>query len=125
MSKIDKNMPMKDLTSSNEHPFALSRNMFTQISQIEQAKTLNTSKQKKFYGNSSNRDASAVTTRRGINQASSTFSLNGQMMSNQSVRDVNDTRQALRRVRSGGSTVPAKKTHQYENARVFYPGTKR
>ena len=118
-------MPMKDLTSNNEHPFALSRNMFTQISQIDQAKTLNTSKQKKFYGNSSNRDASAVTTRRGINQASSTFSLNGQMMSNQSVRDVNDTRQALRRVRSGGSIVPAKKTHQYESARVFYPGTKR
>ena len=66
-------MPIKDLTSNNEHPYALSRNMFTQISQIDQAKTLNTSKHKKFYGNSSNRDASAVTTRRGINQIGRKF----------------------------------------------------
>lgn len=82
---------------------------------------MNIYKQKKFYGSSSNRTASAITTKRRTDEQYYTEDdpeLYGS-------RSGNDVRQALRRVRSGGATVPAKKSHHYTGAPVFYPGTQK
>ena len=44
----------------------------------------------------------------------------GNDISHQSERTINDVRDAKKRVRSSGSIVPAKVTHKYDNAPIFY-----
>lgn len=74
--------------------------------------------QKKWIGG--NRDASNIVSRRRINSVGN-GSLNAAAgpMSFNTVNDTNTERQAYHRVRSGGSTVPAKCTHKYPNAPIF------
>jgi len=74
--------------------------------------------QKKWIGG--NRDASNIISKRRINSVGN-GSLNAAAvpMSFNTVKDPNTERQAYHRVRSGGSTVPAKCTHKYPNAPIF------
>ena len=111
-----KAMPQKDLTSDGDSSFAMNRRVYmdTEI----QPSVL---KKKKWYGGSSVRDSSVVIEKRVKNQVGNgTLNRDGAPMSFTSVKDVNVTRDALIRVRNIGSCVPAKKTHNYANAPIFY-----
>lgn len=109
-------MPQKDLTSTNENAFARRRNMFAAFARTESKETNNVRKEKHFYG-PRNRDASAIVHRRAAQGQNSSFDPN---VAFQSAKTINDVRQAVHRVRSGGAVVPAKKTHHYNGAPVFY-----
>ena len=111
-----KAMPQKDLTSDGDSSFAMNRRVYmdTEI----QPSVL---KKKKWYGGSSVRDSSVVIEKRVKNQVGNgTLNSARVPMSFTSVKDVNVTREALIRVRNIGSSVPAKKTHNYVNATIFY-----
>jgi len=69
---------------------------------------------KKWIGG--NRDASQVARNRRVNAiGNGSFNANNQPFSFKTNRDVNVTRDALTRVRGGGSTVPKKVTQKYLN----------
>jgi hypothetical protein len=74
--------------------------------------------QKKWYGN---RDASQIVSNRRV-QAVGKGSLNptGTSISFTTKNDRNTQRDAKKRVRSGGASVPAKVIHKYKNAPIFY-----
>ena len=112
--------PVKNIYSSNENMFSLRRNMFVNQSIIQNKQTFDTQKEKKFYGNSNNRDSSSIVAKRAVDGNRSSFPINGQIVSHQGATTGNDSRQALKRVRSSGSTVPPIKTHKYKNAPIFY-----
>jgi hypothetical protein len=113
-------MPQKDITSINEGSFSQRRSMFSAFTRTDEKKTIDVVKQKKFYGGSNNRDASSIIAKRAVQGHNSSFALNGQTVLFQGTKTTEDARQALKRVRNGGSVVPAKKTHNYNNAPVFY-----
>jgi len=102
-------MPMKNETSINESPFSMSRILLSKTihSHIKLSNDHHIKKLKQYYG-ARNSDASMVTSKvntftQGIkNTAGTNFSFQG-------TKTVNDQRQALRRVRSGGAIVPIKK----------------
>jgi hypothetical protein len=73
---------------------------------------------KKWFGN---RDASDVIRSRRV-QTVGGGSLNPAKtpISFTTNTDINTTRDALKRVRSGGASVPAKVIHKYKNAPIFY-----
>jgi len=73
---------------------------------------------KKWYGN---RDASQVIRNRRVETVGK-GSLNpaNTPMSFMTKTDINTSREALKRVRSGGACVPAKVVHKYAGAPVFY-----
>jgi len=104
-----KAMPQKDLTSDGTSSFAMSRRQYTEVYPVINQSV---NKQKKFIGG--NRDASSVVARRravevgvgSLNASQTATSMTG-------VRDINDTNNALRRVRAGGAYVPPKKTNHY------------
>jgi len=99
-------MPMKDSTSSNENVFSMSRLLFT-----------NKSYTTPYYGQSRNKDASARIDRLRIAAIGRTNPL--EPISFLTKKD-NSAREALQRVRSRGAIAPAKKTHNYHNAPIFY-----
>jgi hypothetical protein len=75
--------------------------------------------QKKWIGG--NRDASAVSTRNRVNAVGNgTLNSANQPTSFMSKTDINVQRNAIHRTRSGGSIAPAKKTHNYSGAPIFY-----
>lgn len=139
-----KAMPQKAITSTNDSNFAMNRRAYvdshfespdqplvkpvqTQSFGFKGFVEINhglggkaSTAQKKWMGGS-NRDASDIIARRRINSVGN-GSLNaaGQPMAFKTVKDNNTERQAYHRVRSGGSAVPAKCTHKYENAPIFY-----
>jgi hypothetical protein len=98
-------MPLKDSTSDNNNSFSLNRHAFVGATPV----TPNTEAhkiEKKWFGN---RDASSVTSRRRYNSVGeNSLNANGGLMSFTSYKDINDTNNALRRVRAGGATVPPK-----------------
>jgi len=121
-------MPQKDLTSDNTSSFAMSRRQYVQTNGIDTTlvkgsvyNTLQNQVQKKWYGNSSVRDSSKVMVNRVRNEIGN-GSLNASkgLMSFTETKDVNTKMDALRRVRNIGSSVPAKKIHNYPNAPIFY-----
>jgi len=74
---------------------------------------------KKWFGN---RDASAVTRNRRV-QSIGSGSLHTTGIPDNSLMqkpDNNTIRNALKKVRSGGATTPAKVSHKYTNAPIFY-----
>ena len=121
-------MPQKDLTSDNTSSFAMSRRQYVQTNGIDTTlvkgsvyNTLQNQVQKKWYGNSSVRDSSKVMVNKVRNEIGN-GSLNASkgLMSFTETKDVNTKMDALRRVRNIGSSVPAKKIHNYPNAPIFY-----
>lgn len=109
-----KAMPLKDSTSNGDSNFSNARHQY-----IESLNTVPVSNQKKWIGG--NRDASD----RIRNLRTNTIGL-GSLNANKvpssftSSSSTNTIREAKKRVRSGGATVPAKFIHKYTNAPVFY-----
>ena len=106
-------MPQKDITSVNENAFSMQRSSFTKMMATEKKETGDVLKMKKFYGGCRNRDASAIISSRAIAGTQSSFTAKDGELSFQGIKDINDTRQALRRVRSGGAAVPPKVTQKH------------
>ena len=109
-----KAMPLKDSTTTGDSDFSMPRHQY-----IESFNTAPVSNQKKWIGG--NRDASDRIRNLRTN-AIGLGSLNAskQSISFTSSSSTNTIREAKKRVRSGGSTVPAKVIHNYTNAPVFY-----
>jgi len=107
-----KAMPLKDSTTTNDSDFSIPRHQY-----IETANT--NSIGKKWIGG--NRDASQVINNRRVNSIG-LGSLNAKQVpfSFTSNTETNAVRQAKKRTRNGGATVPAKVIHKYENAPIFY-----
>lgn len=134
-------MPQKNLTSNNDSNFSNNRHAYIE-SHFEQTQPLvkqdnhtilgqkklsinhvyagqASTVQKKWIGG--NRDASNIISKRRINSiGSDSLNASGTPMSFNTVLDNNTERQAYHRVRSGGSTVPAKCTNKYLNAPIFH-----
>lgn len=103
-------MPLKSPYSVNESPFSMSRVLVSKTihTAMKLTSDANIKKRKQFYGEK-NRDASMVTDKRRV-FAQGTKNGSGNQLSFQGSKTVNDERQALHRVRSGGAVVPAKRT---------------
>jgi len=109
----EKAMPLKDSTTTNDSDFSIPRHQY--IETISSRSIV----EKKWTGG--NRDASQVIANRRISSVGN-GSLNAAKnpMSFTSSSETNTVRQAKKRVRSGGATVPAKVTHKYANSPIFY-----
>lgn len=113
-----KAMPLKDSTSNGDSNFSNTRHQY-----IESFNTVPVSHEKKWEKKwiGGNRDASD----RIRNLRTNTIGL-GSLNANKvpssftSSSSTNTIREAKKRVRSGGSSVPAKFIHKYTNAPVFY-----
>ena len=113
-----KAMPQKDSTSNNDSTFAMDRHSYIE-SLPSNAVTNQMKLTKKWTGG--NRDASQIIANRRINETG-VGSLNAAKtpLSFTTVVPINTVRDARHRVRSGGASVPAKVTHKYTNAPIFY-----
>lgn len=111
-------MPQKSLLSVNENPFSMNRVLYSRTVQTYTKEDNTIKKEKHYYGNR-NSDASSVMERKKLLNAGRKNYL-GNDISHQSERTINDVRDAKKRVRSSGSIVPAKVTHKYDNAPIFY-----
>jgi hypothetical protein len=102
-----KAMPIKDLTSDGGSSFAMSRRGYSRALQLTQP-TNEVALEKKWFGN---KDASQITTNRRLAEVGvGSLNANATVMSFTNTSDSNTARQALHRVRSGGASVPSKKT---------------
>jgi hypothetical protein len=113
-----KAMPQKDSTSDGTTTFALNRQIYMET--FSTATITNAQKnKKKFYGN---RDASQVVANRRVDQiANGSLNSGAAPIAFTTVTDRNVERQALHRMRSGGSSVPAKVTNKnITNVPVFH-----
>lgn len=139
-------MPLKNTTTTDDSVFSIDRNKYTRTYEIVPQNNVSTNHsnisnngaqtiigqnmkfntvasnmkdlKKKWYGN---RDASQIVANRRV-QAVGNGSMNAANIPLQFVtkfypHTIFETR---RRVRSGGATVPAKVTHKYKNAPIFY-----
>ena len=108
-----KSMPLKDSTTTGDSDFSIPRHQYIE--------TVNSVRipEKKWIGG--NRDASQVIQNRRMNSVG-LGSLNSNRVANSFTTSIptNTVRQAKHRVRSGGSSVPAKVIHKYNNVPVFY-----
>jgi hypothetical protein len=113
-----KAMPQKDITSDGTTTFALNRQIYMETFQPSTITNAQKNK-KKFYGN---RDASQIVANRRVDQiANGSLNSGAAPISFTTVTDRNVERQALHRMRSGGSSVPAKVTNKnITNAPIFY-----
>jgi hypothetical protein len=100
-----KSMPQKDLTSDGGSTNMMGRRTYEEITNGTHSIALD--KQKKFIGG--NRDASSVVARRKANSFKGMQ--DAAANSNTTVRDINDSSSALRRVRAGGYVPPIKSAH--------------
>jgi hypothetical protein len=100
-----KSMPQKDLTSDGGSTNMMGRRVYEEIS--NGGHSIAVDKQKKFIGG--NRDASAVVARRRANNFKGIQSATANSYT--TVRDINDTSSALRRVRAAGYVPPLKCAH--------------
>jgi len=123
-----KAMPQKGLSSDNDSSFAMGRRQYIRSVGVDTTlvngsvyNTLQNQVQKKWYGNSSVRDSTKVMEKKVRNEIGN-GSLNASkgLFSFNETKDINTTMDALRRVRNIGSSVPAKKIHNYPNAPIFY-----
>jgi hypothetical protein len=108
-----KAMPLKDNATTNDSDFSIPRHQYVETVTSQPVA------EKKWIGG--NRDASQIIANRRIHSLGN-GSLNAAKnpMSFTCSSDTNTVRQAKKRVRSGGSTVPAKVIHKYNNPPVFY-----
>jgi len=100
-------MPAKDSTSSDNNTFSMGRNMFTRT--FSQTQTNTSYLEKKYYGSSRNRDASVIVEQNKLLEIGVTKNASEAPIAFTTTEDKNTTRQALHRVRSGGSVVPPKR----------------
>lgn len=99
MLSVAGGMPQKDSTSNNESRFQMSRKVYVETEPVVSGK--------KWTGGS--RDASDVARRmRTIAVGKGSNTENGTPLSFTTYRDVNTTKDAIRRVRAGGAVTPAK-----------------
>ena len=113
-----KAMPQKDSTSDGTTTFSLNRRNYMETFQTATITNAQKNK-KKWYGN---RDASQVVANRRVDQiANGSLNSGANPISFTTVTDRNVERQALHRMRSGGSSVPAKVTNKnIINAPIFH-----
>ncbi len=113
-----KAMPQKDSTSDGTSTFAMSRKTYYETQPANAAVTTAILKQKKFIGG--NRDASSVVARRRAAEVGvGTLNASAAPISFTTVRDVNVTNNALRRVRAGGMNVPFQKRQATLNPKNY------
>ena len=104
-----KAMPMKDSTSDGTSTFSMFRRLYTE--------TMPTGLAKKWYGGVANTDASRITVeRRTAEIGVGSLNAGSGEISFTKPSDTTTQIRALHRLRNGGATVPAKKTH---NPRMF------
>lgn len=108
--------PEKDLTSDNDSRFAMGRQDFMRTYNSKQS--LDTQYQKKWI--SHNRDASQIVDKRRTTAVGASLNSTAQPMAYMTKNNTNTIREALKRTRSGGCVVPAKKVHREMNQPVFY-----
>ena len=113
-----KAMPQKDITSDGTTTFALNRQIYMETFQTSTITNAQKNK-KKFYGN---RDASQIVANRRVDQiANGSLNSAATSIAFTTVTDRIVERQALHRMRSGGSSVPAKVTNKnIINAPIFH-----
>ena len=100
-------MPQKNLTSDNENNFAMARFRYFQTYVPRNAAYFKELKEKKWIGG--NRDSSSIVANRKADAiANGTFNAANKPTSFTTVLDNNTQRQAIERVHSGSSGVPAK-----------------
>jgi len=105
-----KAMPQKDITSDGASSFAMGRKNYYET--YAPAPSNAVLKQKKFIGG--NRDASSVVARRRATEIGvGTMNSGAKPLSFTTVKDINVTNNALRRVRAGGAYVPPAKTQHH------------
>jgi hypothetical protein len=76
-------------------------------------------RQKKWMN--ANRDASSIIDKQRINSVGTgSLNPNGGPLSFTTHKQINTVREAIKRVRCGGSVAPAKKGHNYRGAPIFY-----
>lgn len=107
-----KAMPQKDFTSDGTDNFAITRNEYVKTLPRTAFQTPAPANYKKWYGNSSSRDASSLIREKQIHEIG-VGSLNATNVpfSFTSKIEKNTVNDALRRVRAGGSVAPAKKVY--------------
>jgi hypothetical protein len=104
-----KAMPMKDSTSDGTNTFSMFRRLYTE--------TIQTGLAKKWYGGVTNTDASRIAVeRRTAEVGVGSLNAGAGVISFTKPSDNTTQIRALHRLRNGGATVPAKKTH---NPRMF------
>jgi hypothetical protein len=115
--KGQKAMPQKDITSDGTSTFSMNRQNYMET--FSTATITNAQKnKKKFYGN---RDASQVVANRRVDQiANGSLNNAATSIAFTTVTDRNVERQALHRMRSAGSSVPAKVTNNNNKSAGFF-----
>jgi hypothetical protein len=113
---VPKAMPMKDANADGDSSFAMARKTYMRA-EVQPSVLV----KKKWYGNSSTRDSSVVIGNKMKNEVGNvSLNANGLPFAFKEVKDVNNARDALIRVRHLGSAVPGKVIHKYTNAPIFY-----
>lgn len=103
-----KAMPQKELNSDNTNSFSMNRELYSHTINGN----LNVGNNKKWYGNSSNRDASSIARSRRINEiGNGGLNAKENPMSFTNGGNDNDVKRALNRVRNKGYTTPLKKNY--------------
>ena len=105
-------MPMKDGVSSGGNMFSMNRKSYARLPSFTKERELPVKDKlaKKWYGNSSLRDASLLAKQKGTLTIGTVSKVPGPdgNISYTTHTDINDSRQALHRVRSSGAIVPPK-----------------
>lgn len=115
--KASKASPMKDNDADGDSSFSMDRRLFVRTN--TDVATPAVIYKKNWYG-AKNKDASSVTNSRRIVEMGTSLNAKKEDFSFKTTRDINVTREALKRTRCGGCVVPAKKIHNYNNAPIFY-----
>ena len=103
-----KAMPQKEINGDNENTFSMNRELYSNTINAN----LNVGNNKKWYGNSSNRDASSIAKSRRINEiGNGVLNAKENPMSFTNGGKDNDVKSALNRVRNKGYTMPLKKKY--------------
>lgn len=104
--------PQKEINTENGNIFTMNRILYSNTINSQ----LNIGNNKKWYGNSSNRDASNIAKTNRINEiGNGLLNANENSMSFTNNGNDNDIKSAINRVRNQGYTVPKKKTYKLLN----------
>jgi len=117
-TNIKGGMPVKELTSTNENRFSMSRHQYVHTNKTDTERTAEIIAKKKWLGNS-NRDASSVARKNQTKEIgyNTLNPLNKEMSFTAS--NENTLKQALQRTRNKGYVVPPKVVAN-TNSPIFY-----
>ena len=115
-------MPLKNLTSDDTSTFSRNRFLFTRSYEPKPKNKMELYNKNKILLNSNtNTDANQIVKNKKFETiAVGTLNSSKKQLAFTNGNEVNTLRDALHKTRSGGSRVPAKVTHKYKNAPVFY-----